>query len=127
MKYKVGDKVSIQGIITKVDNKCLEGLVYELQIPALYGESFWMESKYVFDASPALDLKEDGFAPEQNTLKIGDSLSRRDQFAMAAMQGALSGGHIDPDAMSFDHEEFSYLCVGIADALIAELDKKASE
>jgi hypothetical protein len=52
------------------------------------------------------------------------SLSRRDQFAMAALNGILASDGID----DWDRDALNRLVVMLADALIAELAKgKANE
>lgn len=47
-------------------------------------------------------------------------LTKREQFAMAAMQGLISSGM---DWTLFDHRDVSEQAVIMADALLAELEK----
>lgn len=68
------------------------------------------------------------------SITINPRLSRRDQFAMAAMQGILSNAKLlGPIAIAAEQREkdvdvvAAALSMAYADALIAELDKEKAE
>lgn len=69
---------------------------------------------------PAMPVKHDG------ACSVGDGLSKREMFAMTAMQGLLSGVHGDSslyDAAPEWVRNISEASVEFADALLAELEK----
>lgn len=73
-------------------------------------------------AMPAIMLSKvesnSGLKYELKTECVG--LTKREQFAMAAMQGLISSGM---DWTLFDHRDVSEQAVIMADALLAELEK----
>ena len=93
----------------------------EICIGAEKGKFKAGESKYIFDAEMSEEFleKHAKFVEYQVSLQKVAQLSRRDQFAMAAMQGLIYA-----DASQDDAKEIAQAAVICADALIAELDKE---
>ena len=68
------------------------------------------------------DSVEDTGAPYFRQIK-SNGLTKREIFAMAAMQGMLANAVLGGDFVKYNHEGMMVLAVQKADKLLAELDK----